>query len=165
MSLATAIVPNRDEKLANFFKVPLNADGFFVERHAKLGPSEFATDGVFLCGMAHYPKPIDESIAQGQAAASRAVTLLAREKIYTSGTVAETDPRACSQCGICVSMCPYSAPSFAEEGPFAGRAKINPVLCKGCGLCVASCRSGAIHLKGFDNDQIFAQIYNLNEAV
>jgi len=165
LSLATAIVPNRDEKLANFFKVPLNADGFFVERHAKLGPSEFATDGVFLCGMAHYPKPIDESIAQGQAAASRAVTLLAREKIYTSGTIAETDPRACSQCGICVSVCPYSAPSFAEEGPFAGRAKINPVLCKGCGLCVASCRSGAIHLKGFDNDQIFAQIYNLSEAI
>ena len=165
LSLATAIVPNRDEKLANFFKVPLNDDGFFVERHAKLGPSEFATDGVFLCGMAHYPKPIDESIAQGQAAASRAVTLLARKNIYTSGNIAETSPQACSQCGVCVSICPYAATSFAEDGPFAGRAKINPVLCKGCGLCVASCRSGAIHLKGFDNDQIFAQIYNLNEAV
>ena len=77
-------------KLANFFKVPVNDDGFFIERHAKLGPSEFATDGVFLCGLAHYPKPIDESIAQGQAAASRAVTLLARETIFTSGTIAET---------------------------------------------------------------------------
>ena len=165
LSLATAVIPNRDEKLANFFKVPLNADGFFVERHAKLGPSEFATDGVFLCGLAHYPKPIDEAIAQGQAAASRAVTLLARKKIFTSGTVAEVDPRMCSQCGVCASICPYSAPSWVEKGPFAGKAQINPVLCKGCGLCVASCRSGALHLKGFDNDQIFAQIFNLSEAV
>jgi heterodisulfide reductase subunit A-like polyferredoxin len=165
ISLATAIVPSKVENLATFFKVPLNEDGFFVERHAKLGPVEFATDGVFLCGMAHYPKPIDESIAQGQAAASRAVALLARETIFTSGTIAETDPMLCSECGVCVSVCPYSAPSFTEEGPFAGRAQINPVLCKGCGLCVASCRSGAIHLKGFDNDQIFAQIFTLSEAV
>jgi heterodisulfide reductase subunit A len=165
LTLATAILPNRDEALANFFKVPINADGFFVERHAKLGPSEFATDGVFLCGLAHYPKPIDEAIAQGQAAASRAVTLLARKKIYTSGTVAEVDQRMCSQCGVCVSICPYSAPGWAEKGMFAGKAEINPVLCKGCGLCVASCRSGAIRLKGFDNDQIFAQIFSLSEAV
>ncbi len=165
ISLATAIIPNNANDLATFFKVPINEDGFFVERHAKLGPVEFATDGVFLCGMAHYPKPIDESIAQGQAAASRAVALLARETIFTSGTIAETDPALCSECGVCVSVCPYSAPSFTEEGPFAGRAQINPVLCKGCGLCVASCRSGAIHLKGFDNDQIFAQIFALSKAV
>jgi heterodisulfide reductase subunit A len=165
LTLATAVIPNRDDKLANFFKVPVNDDGFFIERHAKLGPSEFATDGVFLCGLAHYPKPIDESIAQGQAAASRAVTLLARETIFTSGTIAETEPAMCSQCGVCVSVCPYSAPSFVEEGPWTGKAQINPVLCKGCGLCVASCRSGAVHLKGFDNDQIFSQIFSLREAV
>jgi heterodisulfide reductase subunit A len=165
LTLATAIIPNKDEQLANFFKVPLNADGFFVERHAKLGPSEFATDGVFLCGLAHYPKPIDESIAQGRAAASRAITLLAQKTIHTSGTIAATNPALCSQCGICVSVCPYSAPSFVESGPWTGRAQINPVLCKGCGLCVASCRSGAIHLKGFDNDQIFSQIFSLSEAV
>jgi heterodisulfide reductase subunit A len=162
--LASAIIPNRDEKLATFFKVPLNDDGFFEERHAKLGPSEFATDGVFLCGMAHYPKPIDESIAQGQAAASRAVTLLSRKDIFMSGMVAITDPVSCSSCGVCVSVCPYKAPSFNEEMPFAGKAEINPVLCKGCGLCVASCRSGAINLKGFDNDQIFAQIFTLDVA-
>jgi len=73
----------------------------------------------------------------------------------------------CSSCGVCVSICPYSAPSFIEETArfFPGKAQINPVLCKGCGLCVASCRSGAIRLKGFDNDQIFAQIYELNKAV
>ncbi len=165
LTLATAIVPNKDETLANFFKVPLNEDGFFVERHAKLGPSEFATDGVFLCGLAHYPKPVDEAIAHGQAAASRAVTLLARETVKMSGNVANVDPMACSSCGVCVSICPYSAPSFALEGRFAGTAEINPVLCKGCGLCVASCRSGALHLKGFDTNQIFAQIFALDEAV
>jgi heterodisulfide reductase subunit A len=158
ITLATAIIPYRENELAQFFKVPLNDDGFFVERHAKLGPSEFATDGVFLCGMAHYPKSIDESIVQGQAAASRAVTLLAQEKIHTSGEVASISPVFCSSCGVCIELCPYSAPSFIEEGPFAGRAGINPVLCKGCGLCVASCRSGAINLKGFGTDQIMAMI-------
>jgi heterodisulfide reductase subunit A len=166
LTLATAILPNRDEKLATFFKVPVNEDGFYVERHAKLGPSEFATDGVFLCGLAHYPKPIDESVAQGKAAASRAMTLLARKNIYTSGQVAEVVPLMCSSCGVCVSVCPYSAPSFIAEDArmFAGKAQINPVLCKGCGLCVASCRSGAIRLNGFDNDQIFAQIFAINAA-
>ncbi len=166
LTLATAVVPNKDEQLAQFFKVPVSEDGFFVERHAKLGPSEFATDGVFLCGLAHYPKPIDESIAQAKAASSRAITLLARETIHTSGTVAEANPSTCCSCGVCVSICPYSAPSFIEDDArmFAGKAKINPVLCKGCGLCVASCRSGAIHLYGFDNNQIFAQIFSLNQA-
>jgi heterodisulfide reductase subunit A len=163
--LASAVIPAGDETVAQFFKVPMNDDGFFVEKHAKLGPSEFATDGVFLCGMAHYPKPIDESVAQGRAAASRALTLLAQKTIHTSGTVARTDPFMCSRCGVCVAICPYSAPFFTEAGPNAGKAEVNPVLCKGCGLCVASCRSGAIHLKGFDNNQIFAQLFSLSEEV
>jgi len=163
--LASAIVPYRDEKLANFFKVPMNEDGFFIEKHAKLGPSEFATDGTFLCGMAHYPKPIDESIAQAKAAVSRAVTLLSKDRIFSSGAIAEVESMKCASCGVCVSICPYSAPSFAESGRFAGKAEINPALCKGCGLCVASCRSGAIHLKGFDTDQIFSQIFELEAAV
>jgi heterodisulfide reductase subunit A len=158
LALATAIVPYRDERLAQFFKVPMNEDGFFVEAHAKLGPSEFASDGVFLCGMAHYPKPIDESVAQGQAAASRAMTLLAREKVRVSGTVAYVNPFFCSSCGVCVSICPYGAPSFKTEGPETGKAEINAVLCKGCGLCVASCRSGALNLKGLEEGQIMAMI-------
>jgi len=158
LTLATAIIPYRDEKLAQFFKIPMNEDGFFVEAHAKLGPSEFATDGVFLCGMAHYPKPIDESVAQALAASSRAVTLLARKRFQVSGTVAEVNPLFCSSCGVCIDLCPYSAPSFIEKGHFAGKAAVNPVLCKGCGLCVASCRSGALNLKGFGEDQIIAMI-------
>ena len=165
VSLATAIIPNTDDKLSNFFKVATNMDGFFIEKHAKLGPSEFSTDGVYLAGLAHYPKPIDESIAQAKAAVARAVTLLSKQTIFSSGTVARVDQATCSSCGVCVSICPYSAPKFTEEGYFAGKAEINPALCKGCGLCVASCRSGALHLKGFDTDQILMQIFEMDEAV
>jgi len=158
VSLAAAIVPHDEARLSQAFKVPLNDDGFFVEAHAKLGPSEFATDGVFLCGMNHYPKPIDESVAQALAAVSRAVTLLAKKRVRMSGAVAFVTPQACSECGVCAAICPYSAPSPITEGPFKGKMAINPVLCKGCGLCVASCRSGAINLKGFGEDQIIGMI-------
>ena len=158
LSLAAAVVPYADEQLAQFFKVPLNEAGFFVEAHVKLGPSEFASDGVFLCGLAHYPKPIDEAIAQAQAAASRAVTLLSRKTINTSGTVAYVMTQRCTGCGVCVQVCPYSAPSLINEGPNKGLAEINPVLCKGCGSCVSSCRSNAAQLKGFEQSQIMAMI-------
>jgi heterodisulfide reductase subunit A2 len=156
--LATAIVPYKDEKLAQFFKVPINDEGFFAEAHVKLAPSDFAVDGVFLCGLAHYPKPIDESIAQAQAAASSATRLLAQKTINTIGTVAFVNPTDCSGCGVCVEVCPYNAPSLRTDGPFIGKADINPVLCKGCGTCVSSCRSGALHLKGFDEGQIMTMI-------
>ena len=162
--LASAIVPPKKNPLAQMFKVTLNDDGFFMEAHVKLRPVDCATDGVFICGLAHAPKPIDESIAQAQAAATRAVTLLAKKTTNMSGTVAYIDPLNCSSCGVCIDICPFSAPSFIEKGPFAGKAEINSVLCKGCGLCTASCRSGAIHLKGFDNDQIFSQIFALEDG-
>lgn len=163
--LASAIIPPKKNPLAQMYKVPLNDDGFFMEAHVKLRPVDCATDGVFICGLAHAPKPIDESIAQAQAAATRAVTLLAKKTTNMSGTVAYIDPLNCSSCGVCINICPFSAPSFIEKGAFAGKAEINSVLCKGCGLCTASCRSGAIHLKGFDNNQIFSQIFALEEAV
>ncbi len=163
--LATAIVPEKENPLARLYKITQNDDGFFMEAHVKLRPVDCATDGVFICGLAHAPKPVDESIAQAVAAATRGITLLAKKTIQMSGTVAMTDPLNCSSCGVCVAICPYSAPLFTEKGPFAGKAEINPVLCKGCGLCVASCRSGAIHLNGFDNDQIFSQIFAMNETV
>jgi heterodisulfide reductase subunit A2 len=121
----------------------------------KLRPVDFATDGVFVCGLAHAPKPIDESITQAQAAAARAVNLLSAKVVPVSGTVAEVNGAHCSQCGTCVSVCPYSAPRFNEK---SGKAEIQATLCKGCGLCVASCRSGAIRLKGFDDSQIMAMI-------
>jgi len=153
--LASAIVREKNDPLARFFKVTQNEDGFFVEAHLKLRPVDFATDGVFLCGLAHAPKPIDESIAQAQAAAARAVTLLSAKSIPVSGTVAEVDPSLCARCGVCISVCPYSAPRFSEK---TGKAEIEPALCKGCGLCAASCRSGAIMLKGFGESQIMSMI-------
>jgi len=130
-----------------------------MEAHVKLRPVDFATDGVFFCGLAHSPKPIDESIAQAQAAASRAVTLLAQKTIYSSGTVAVVNPLYCSSCGVCEAVCPYRAAELDKE---TGIAKVNPVLCKGCGLCVASCRSGAIHLNGFDEGQIMTMIGSIH---
>jgi len=153
--LASAMVPEKNNALAPLYKVTQKADGFFAEAHVKLRPNDFATDGVFVCGLAHAPKPLDESIAQAQAAASRAVTLLSALQIAVSGTVARVDPSICSQCGVCVSLCPYSAPKFNEK---TGKAEIQSTLCKGCGLCTASCRSGAINLKGFETSQIMAMI-------
>ncbi len=163
--LASAIVPYENEKLAQLFKVPLNEDGFFVESHPKLAPSEFATEGVFLCGMAHYPKPIEEVVAQAKASVSRAMTLLTKDKIFAEGNVSVIDPVLCSGCGMCVSICPYGAPYIIEEGRFAGKAAINPVLCKGCGLCVASCRCGAINLNGFRTEQIMSMINELGAGL
>ena len=135
--------------------MPLNADGFFVERHAKLGPSEFATDGVFLCGLAHAPKSIDESIAQAQAAASRAITVLAMEKISVGGVVSHIDPERCSGCLGCIHVCPFGAITFEFEKHIA---EVNPALCKGCGACASTCPSEAPVLMGFNNSQLYAQI-------
>ena len=163
--LASAIVPYENDKLAQLFKVPLNEEGLFVESHPKLAPSEFATDGVFLCGMAHYPKPIEEAIAQAKASISRAMTLLTKDKIFAEGNISVVDPMLCAGCGVCVSICPYGAPYIMEEGRFAGKAAINPVLCKGCGLCVASCRSGAINLNGFRTEQIMSMINELGAGL
>jgi heterodisulfide reductase subunit A len=153
--LASAMVPQKNNPLAQLYKVAQNDDGFFTEAHVKLRPNDFATDGVFVCGLAHAPKPLDESIVQAQAAASRAMTVLSALQIAVSGTVARVDPGFCSQCGVCISVCPYSAPKFNEK---TGIAEIQATLCKGCGLCTASCRSGAIHLKGFETSQIMAMI-------
>jgi len=154
LGLATAIVPEDNRKLAQFFKLPVGEDGFFVEAHAKLRPVDFSTDGVFLCGLAHYPKSIDESIAQALAASARAATFLASDNVHVGGTVAEVQGNLCSRCGVCIDICAFKAPFFTEEGP----AAVNAALCKGCGLCVSSCRSGALRLKGFNDQQMLAMI-------
>jgi heterodisulfide reductase subunit A len=131
--LASAVVPEKGNPLAQMFKVPQNDDGFFAEAHVKLRPNDFATDGVFVCGLAHAPKPIEESISQAQAAASRSVTVLSALEVSVSGTVAMVDPNCCSSCGVCVEVCPYSAPNFNEN---TGKAEIQATLCKGCARCV-----------------------------
>jgi heterodisulfide reductase subunit A len=152
--LATAILATDNGPIAKLFKLPMDGDGFFVEAHAKLRPVDFATEGVFLCGLAHSPKSIDESIAQALAAAGRAAGYLAAGKVLVSGMIAEVHQACCSRCGVCINICPFGAPTLSENGS----TQINPVLCKGCGLCVASCRSGAIELKGCDDAQIMAMI-------
>ncbi len=156
LALATATVPSPGrEELAQFFKVPLNEDGFFLEAHAKLRPVDFATEGVFVCGLAHGPKLIDESLAQALAAASRAVTVLAKDRIEGGGTVSIVNRRLCTGCGVCQAVCPFKA---VEVDPKDGVAVVNEALCKGCGICASTCRSGALTLRGFDDEEILSMI-------
>jgi len=152
--LATAIdaLPE-NEILAKMLKVPLNSDGMFLEAHVKLRPVDFATDGVFVCGLAHSPKDMDETLAQAKAAASRALTFLSQKSILAEGTIVEVNPDRCSGCGYCEEICAYAAIELDEE---KGVAVANDALCKGCGACVASCRCGALDLRGFSNEQLFA---------
>ncbi len=153
--LASAIVPDVENPLARFYKVPQNQDGFFAEAHVKLRPVDFATDGVFVCGLAHAPKSIDESITQAQAASVRAITILAMENIKLGGIVSNIIPELCSGCLGCINVCPFGAITFDDE-KFV--AEVNQALCKGCGACSAACPSEAPALMGFDNNQLYAQI-------
>jgi heterodisulfide reductase subunit A len=160
--LAAAVIPARtNPEIARFFKVSLNPDGFFQEAHVKLRPVDFATDGVFLCGMAHYPKTISESISQAYGAAGRAATILTKDSVIASGAICEVDESKCISCGACISVCKYGAIEFVET-PQGRIAKVNPVLCKGDGLCNSKCPTGAISLKHFTDEEIFHQI---DEAV
>ena len=152
--LSAATIPNPDNKrLAEMLKVPLTKDGFFLEAHMKLRPVDFATDGVFLCGMAHWPKFIDESISQACGAAARAATILSKKTLEAEGTVSHIDESRCIGCGLCISICPYSAISKDEKGI----AKVNEVLCKGCGTCAASCPERAITMQQFTDEQLVVQ--------
>ena len=152
--LSAATIPNSDnERLAKLLKVPLSKDGFFLEAHMKLRPLDFATDGIFLCGMAHWPKFIEESVSQACGAAARATIILSKTTLEAEGTVSFVDESMCIGCGLCVSICPYSAIDKTEKG----LAKVNEVLCKGCGTCAASCPKRAITMHQFTDDQLVAQ--------
>ncbi len=145
-----------NEGLAQLVKVPLDQDGFFLEAHVKLRPLDFAADGVYLCGLAHSPRFIDETIAQAKGAAVRAVTLLAREKLDATAITAEVNPRLCSACGVCVDTCPYNARIIPEEDGYY--AHVIEVLCQGCGACIVACPNGATQQRGFEFKQIFSVI-------
>ncbi len=153
--------PEGNVKLAKMLKVPLNSDGVFLEAHVKLRPVDFATDGIFVCGLAHSPKDMDESLAQAKAAASRALTFLGKKSILAEGTIARVRPERCSGCGYCQSICAYAA---VEVDPDKEVAVVNEALCKGCGACVASCRCGALDLMGFSNEQLFSAFDSLEMA-
>ncbi len=155
LCLATAIVPQEDLGIARLYKVPVDGDGWLLEAHQKLRPVEFATEGIFLCGMGHYPKPIEESIAQAQAAAAKALTILTKDNIIVGGIVSHIVPELCSGCLGCINVCPFGAISYIAEKNIA---EVNQALCKGCGACAAACPSEAPVLRGFTNKQLYAQI-------
>ena len=159
LALAIATVPpSINKSLSQLLKVPLDADGFFLEAHMKLRPVEFATDGIFMCGLAHGPKSIEESVAQANAAASRAACVLSKKAVELPGTVSFVTPDRCEGCGACESVCPFGA---IEVDPEKRKAVVHNALCKGCGACAASCRSSAVNLHGFSNRQIMEMINSI----
>jgi len=156
--LSAAVVPAEgSQEIVRLFKVPLNPDGFFQEAHVKLRPVDFAADGVFLCGTAHYPKHISEAISQAYGAAGRAVTLLSQDTVTASGSVCEVNEDDCVACGACITACTYGAIEFRETAK-GKKAYVNPVLCKGDGLCNAKCPTNAITLKHYTDEEVFCQI-------
>ncbi len=156
--LSAAAVPSAGSReIARLFKVALSPDGFFQEAHVKLRPVDFAADGVFLCGTAHYPKHLSEAIRQAYGAAGRAACLLSRDTVTASGSVCEADEDKCVSCGACIRACAYGAIEFRET-PKGRKAGINPVLCKGDGLCNTVCPASAISLKHYTDEEILDQI-------
>ncbi|MCP4998280.1 MAG: FAD-dependent oxidoreductase [Hyphomicrobiales bacterium] len=166
--LSTPIVPSPAAgELANKLKVAQDAAGFFLEAHVKLRPVDFLADGVFMAGLAHYPKLLQESIIQAKAAAARATTILSRDTMTTGGPVAEVDNDKCVACLTCLRSCPFGAPRISDDlqsiGGIVGAAFIESALCQGCGLCTASCPAGAIELKHYTENQISAKLDALFE--
>ncbi|XPS88256.1 BamE7: predicted heterodisulfide reductase, iron-sulfur subunit A [Desulfosarcina variabilis str. Montpellier] len=157
--LSAATVPaSTSDEVSRQFKVTLGPDGFFTEAHVKLRPVDFAAEGIFLCGMAHYPKHIGETISQAYGAAGRAAGLLAQDALVASGSVCQVEESLCVSCGACISVCSYGAIDFYENEKGYRPARVNPVLCKGDGLCNAKCPTGAIQLKHYTNEEIVRQL-------
>jgi heterodisulfide reductase subunit A len=158
VALAAAVVPSDGtEKVAGLFKVTLSPDGFFKEAHVKLRPVDFGTDGVYLCGMAHYPKFISEAVGQAYGAAGRALTMLSHDTVTASGSVCVVEEKKCMGCGACVSACAYGAIEL-QKTRLGNKAVVNAVLCKGDGLCNALCPTGAISLKHYTDKEILSLI-------
>jgi len=161
--LSAGIHPNEGNKqIAQFLKIPLNAEGFFLEAHMKLRPVDFMTDGVFLCGLAHSPKTVEESMVQAQAAAARAAIILSRDTIEMEANISEVVDANCDGCAYCVDTCPFKAITLLEymwQGSIKKAVEANETVCKGCGCCEATCPKKGIFVRGFTLDQIEAQIH------
>ncbi|MFH1383160.1 MAG: FAD-dependent oxidoreductase [Chloroflexota bacterium] len=162
IALSSATVPpNTNKELSQLLKVPLNEDGFFLEAHMKLRPVDFVTDGIFMCGLAHSPKSIEECIVQAQAAASRAATILVKASASAEAVVCAVRPELCSGCLLCTQVCPFKAIDTQVLRDGQTVAVVNESLCKGCGLCNATCRTKAINLRGFTNQQLLSEVMSL----
>jgi len=155
--LSTAIAPEENEALAKILKVPLTADGYFLEAHMKLRPVDFATEGVFVAGMAHAPKNIPETIIQARAAAARAGATMAKGYITIQGTISEVDPLRCIGCGLCETLCPFNAIRIVETDK-GKKSETIMASCKGCGICSSSCPQKAITIRHFTDEELCAQI-------
>jgi heterodisulfide reductase subunit A-like polyferredoxin len=161
LTLATAIIPHYNLPLAELYKVPLNAEGFFTEAHAKIRPVDSSTEGIFLAGLCHYPKPIQESIAEALATASRANTILSKNFLELESTISCPIDENCDGCAFCVDTCPYKAITLLEymkEGSLKKTVEINEIMCKGCGSCMATCPKQGIYVAGFTPEQLGAQV-------
>ncbi|NYT11734.1 MAG: CoB--CoM heterodisulfide reductase iron-sulfur subunit A family protein [Methanomassiliicoccales archaeon] len=156
--LSTGIRPREDSsKLARMLKIHLSKDGFFQEAHMKLRPVEFSTEGIYMAGLAHWPKLANESIAQGAAVASKAMTIIAKSELEGMAPVPVIDELKCRACGICQEVCAFSAVDMKEDSTGALKASVNPALCKGCGSCGAACPVGAIVLMHYTDSQLLAE--------
>ncbi len=157
--LSAATLPTSDnERIAKMLKVPLSKDGFFLEAHMKLRPLDFATEGIFLCGLAHSPKFLEECISQAKGTVSRAATLLSKKFFEANAVISVVDESKCRGCGECVEVCEFGAPELVTEDDGRVHSKINEALCKGCGACAANCCNNAIITKHFKNEQISTMI-------
>ncbi|MDY6959278.1 MAG: FAD-dependent oxidoreductase, partial [Halobacteriota archaeon] len=145
------------EKVQKMLKVPLGVGNFLAEAHVKIRPLDFASDGIYLCGSANFPRSVPDAISQGSGAASRASIPMGQGKVKSEGIVSIIDEEICVRCGTCEPMCPYSAIKTEEDG----RVYVLTALCKGCGTCAAACPTGAVDQRHFQNDQIIAQIKNV----
>ncbi len=150
--LASAIEPRENSALSQRFKLTLNDDNFFMEAHAKLRPVDFATDGMFLAGMAHYPKPVEESIAQAKAAVSRATVVLSKDSVVVDGVVSFVNESLCRGCGACEDTCAFGAIEIYETEEGVKLARVQQALCKGCAACSSACPTGAAGVFHYDNE-------------
>ncbi len=161
--LSTGFVSDEEatEDLAAIFKLPRTSDGYFLEDHIKLRPVDLPAPGFFVAGCAHAPKSIKESVAHAEAAAGRALTLLARESINLGAAVAKVDAGKCAACLVCVRACPFGVPFINAEG----YSEIDPAKCHGCGVCASECPAKAIQIMRFEDDQILAKLNGLLERM
>jgi heterodisulfide reductase subunit A-like polyferredoxin len=161
IALSAGMVAEDTEELSSIIKLARTAEGYFMEAHVKLRPVDMATEGIFVCGTAHSPKLLGETVSQALAAASRAVTFLAQPQLTLSAVTARVETDLCASCLVCVRSCPYGVPRINADGV----SEIDEALCHGCGICAAECPAKAIQLNWYEDDQILCKVESLLQGV